>query len=582
MTFLTPMLGSAPRRSKWPAVFAALAAAAVITTIASVLLIFWTSPFIEVDGTPRRLRLNEFWYYAFGHSQVDAGLARRLGLAALCGAAASLVAAIIAWRRTPMTDCAVTMPHDGEPRLHHGEYASRELNKRLATRYGRKSEPGLWLVPGVRLPREAETNFILIVGDKGSGKSTIMRALASQAISRRDRVLLHCVKGDVTQSFGPDEAVLIAAHHAEGWAWDAAADLKDEAAFMDLAAAVIPTSGSSAFWSQSARAVFVDILRDLVNESGHSGWTFAELADRLLTDPQIIRERIDRLDLSASPLIEAGPEGLSTTTFGVMATLWSAALNGVRPLALAWKDTPADRRFSVRRWLAGGGQRTVIIQTAPEYQELSTLVSTALLTRIINGVSDPSLKTDSRRRVTLALDEFHSLGRIPRIEDAMAVGREKGLVVIAALQNLAQLQAVYGNRSQVVQDLFGLRIFLALAAGASADLASALIGRRTLIWRERNLDPNVKSPYKYERAERFVVSPTEFQRDLGIRQIGKNAADPSHKIARAIISGLGDVYQLDWPLTIWRKKRDGFVLAKWMTRARVRAGRPDQRASPKG
>ncbi len=258
-----------------------------------------------------------------------------------------------------------------------------------------------------------------------------------------------------------------------------------------------------------------------------------------------------------------------------MATLWAATLSGIRPLALAWGHTPPERRFSVRRWLRGEGPRTVILQTAPEYEELSTLVAGSLLRRVAVGVSDPSLPVDPNRRVTLVLDEFHALGRIDRLETALAAGREKGLVAVAALQSLNQLPLVYGSvRGQVVRDLFRIRIFSALAAGSSSDQAEALMKRRTLVWRERNTDPDKKGLYKTERGELPLVSATTLERDLGVRQVGPDSKNPNHKVVRAVIAGLGDVYQFDWPLTVWPKQRAGFVPARWLNAGRRRQAAP--------
>lgn len=570
-------IGTEPCRLRAPSVFLALGTAVRIVPIAMLALTLLTPPFDSGWPNAERLWGVELLSY-LGDRWVDRSLYLRLAFALLCAFAGGLVASRLAWRNTPLTDGDVTMPHADEPRLHRDAYASRAMMKRLRESYGATAKPGLWLAPGVRLPREAEGQFMLVLGDKGSGKSNILRAFASQAVARGDRVLLHCVKGDVARSFASDEAVLIGAHHKHGWAWDAAADLDGEAAYMDLAAAVIPSSGSSAFWAQSARAVFVDILHDLATEPGRKGWTFTELAERLLDDPESIRARIARLGFSSSPLIESGEDGLTNTAFGIMATLWAGTLSGLRPLALAWDGMPPERRFSVKRWLKGEGPGVVVLQTTPEYAELSTLVATSVLGRVVVGVSDPSLPVDPKRRVTLVLDEFHALGRIRRLETALALGREKGLVVTAALQSLAQLPAVYGPKlGPVVQDLFRIRIVSALAAGPSAEQVSNLIGRRTLVWRELNNDPDKKGPYRDERGERPLVSTTALTRDLGIRMIGTDPKNPDHKRVRAVISGLGDAYQLDWPLTFWPKKREGYVPASWLkaSRRRVEEGKTE-------
>ncbi len=376
------------------------------------------------------------------------------GLAAFLAAlAAGAFAAWQAWRRTPLIE-RVGVPHHDDPALHYGEYAARKLQTEFDGSYGATSPRGLWLAPGVRLPFDAETQFVLVVGDKGSGKSNILRALATQMVRRGDKVLLHCVKGDVTQAFRRDEAVLIAAHHAHGWAWDAARDVVGLAGFTELAAATVPMSDQP-FWALTARIVFVDIGQELAMERGPA-WTFDDLTRRIVDDPAVIEARIRRLDLSASPIIHEGPDGLSNTVLGVMATLWSAALNALRPLAIAWAAVPPMRRFSVRAWLEKDwtGPRVVILQTSPEYEQVSRLVSGTLLTRIVNLISDPATPIDPDRRVALAMDEFHNL-HIDKLDRVLALGREKGLVVVAALQSIAQLRALYGpDVGTIVQDLF--------------------------------------------------------------------------------------------------------------------------------
>jgi hypothetical protein len=557
-------VGSAPRRSLDPAIASGIIVA--LPTLAASLpaLLLLTPPYLP--GYAYRVAARDLWTELFIHGSIIVEVLFRFGLALTCAGAAAGLAGFLCWRRTPLSDCAVSFPHDDEPKLYYDEYARREIDRSLTGEFGQDRSGGLWLVPGVRLPREIETQFLLVVGDKGSGKSNILRALASQAIARGDRVLLHCVKGDVTRSFTRTEAVLIGAHHAEGWAWDAAADLRGRAAYMDLAEAVIPASESSAFWAQAARAVFVDVLDDLAAERGKAGWTFMDLARRLIDDPQAIKARIAHIDLGSGALIEEGEDGITNTTFGVMATLWAGVLNGLRPLALAWADMPADRRFSVRAWLRGKGPRIVIIQTAPEFEQLSTMVSAMVLGRVTAGLSDPSLPVDPKRRVVLVLDELKAMGRIPRLEDALAVGREKGLVAIGALQSLTQLREVYGSdRGQIIQDLFRMRIFSRLAAGASADLASTLIGERTMVWREANKDPDKKGLYRFERATRPVISSATLQNQLGVRLVGTDPENPEHKKLRAVVTGIKDVQVLDWPLTIWRRRRRGYVPAAWMT-----------------
>lgn len=582
MTSHLSRIGTAPRRSPDKAVFAALKVTATVFPLGLLALILLAPPHTRYGVDAPIVDITQFSRW-LGDSWFNFAMTLRGAAALLAAVAAGAFAARLAWTRTPLIE-RLGLPHHDDPALHYGVYAERQMQAELDATYGRKSDRGLWLTPGVRMPFEAETQFILVVGDKGSGKSNIVRALATQMVRRGDRMLLHCIKGDVTRAFRPTEAVLIAAHHAHGWAWDAGRDVVGLAGFMELAAAAIPMSDQP-FWALTARAVFVDIGQELALDRG-TAWTIEDLARRILADPAEIEARISQLDLSASPLIAEGPDGLANTAFGILATLWSAALSALRPLAFAWSEVPPERRFSVRAWLSEGwtGPRTVILQTSPEYEELSRLVSGTLLSRLVNLMSDPAIAIDPNRRVSLVLDEMHSLGKIEGFDRVLALGREKGLVVVGAIQSLGQLKTIYGcDVGAVVQDLFRYRIFSLLSAGESCTTAISLIGERSVTWRAHNAAPEPKDKRTWieKNDTRPVVSASTLQGLLGVKTVREARKDkngkeikPAIKEVRAVVTGFKDVYRVEWPVTRWPERQKGYVPAKWLTAPRQRAAPP--------
>ncbi len=197
------------------------------------------------------------------------------------------------------------------------------------------------------------------------------------------------------------------------------------------------------------------------------------------------------------------------------------------------------------------------------------------------GVSDPSLPVDPNRRVTLVLDEFHALGRIDRLEcpgSRPRKGARGGRSPAEPQPAAARLRLgswAGGTRPVPDPDLLGP------GGRSSSDQAEALMKRRTLVWRERNTDPDKKGLYKTERGELPLVSATTLERDLGVRQVGPDSKNPNHKVVRAVIAGLGDVYQFDWPLTVWaeaaRRLRPG-TLADCGRRRQAAPARPTRAA----
>lgn len=554
---MAPYLGTAPCRYSRNAIAVAVLVAIILLAV-GYLGYEALAPFrgrLLVPGLDLSSRLSRYF-------QLEIWVLRYV-LLAVPAMLAGLVAARTIYRRTSRTEPFATV-HADDPRLFYDVDAERQLQYELNLVHGRQSKRGIRLSPHLTLPFAAENQFTLVVGDKGSGKSNLIRAFASQFVRRGDRTLLHCVKGDVTRSFKPDEAVLLAPHDADGWAWDIGKDVTDESGLQELAVATIPSSDQP-FWSQTARALFVDIAKSMLLDLQGRPWTIEDLVRRMLADPVEIEQRIRTLDLSSSPLLMMGEDGMSSTAFGVMATLWSGVLNTLRPLVFAWRAHPPKRRFSLTAWLSPDytGPKVVILQTSAIHRELTQLVSRLLLSRIIAKICDSSLSVSSSRRITFVLDEFAALGRVENIESALAIGREKGLVVVAALQSLNQLPHIYGaDVGKILLDLFGIRIFLKLSAGQSAEEASRLIGRRTIRYWEHNLAPVANDRRKLVpvTAERPLVSAAVLQGELGVgRQPGRDDVRVS-----GIVTAGKNAHWITWPMSRWAAVRGKSSPAPWL------------------
>ena len=381
---------------------------------------------------------------------------------ALVAVAISVVAAYFGWLDArddaPLVEPFLT-PDKNEPRIYYDQDARERLRAQFGAEAGHFARSGIWLVPHLNLPFELESRYQMILGAAGHGKSNLVRAYATQMLMRGDRTILHCNKGDVTRSFDLDKVILISPAHRDGWAWDIAADISGPAAAADFAADIVPPSEQS-FWSDTARLLLTDTISALAQERG-AQWNTWDLLSAVLSDPDDLRRRIEAIDLSASPLLRSGEEdGENKTVLGIMATLVSAAMTTLRPMAYAWSGVPLEKRFSIAAWLSNGytGKKIVIIQTSPNYEEMSTVVCGGILRRVCKELSDPSVEIDVSRRVSFVLDEFFSLGKIEGIARALSVAREKGLTCIVALQSKSQL-TLYDNEADILLDLFQIKIY---------------------------------------------------------------------------------------------------------------------------
>ena len=559
MTSNNPSIGYEPTRNNGTAIWIG------VVTFATTTALITTCLFTLMPVYPQGIALDllGMWnVHALSALAADRQSILRLLLGFGTGALSGLAAARHAYHNTPLTEPFryITSQH---PRVHHGEYARDDLHRRMFAEAGRNAPTGLYLAPHLAMPRSCETKNILLVGEPNSGKSNIIRALADQAIARGDRVLLLCNKGDVTSAFTKNDSILIAAPHRDSYALDLAADIVDVAAAAQFAADIVPES-SPPFWSNAARTVLTDLILKL-QERHPRRWNAGMLLEAALADSETIRRSIEEIKLNAGALLQGtDPDAEDKTVTGILLTLRSAVFANLRPLAWAWDDLPPERRFSVRRWMSDDyvGPRTVIVQYSSDYCSLSTLVAGNVIRRIAKRLADPQLAIDPDRRVVLILDEFHLLDKIDGLQAALAVGREKGLVVILGLQNYGQLIETYGETgANTLLDLFRIKIFGRLSNGASADLVTKYLGERDVSADIENRAPwkDDKRPCVEERKTIPTFSPTQLASQLGVFSNGRNTGD-----VRAVIHCYGQCYVLEWPFTIWRMKRKGFIPAGWL------------------
>ena len=94
--------------------------------------------------------------------------------------------------------------------------------------------------------------------------------------------------------------------------------------------------------------------------------------------------------------------------------------------------------------------------------------------------------------VTLLLDEFGNLGRIPHFETTISVARGQGIGIVVVAQSLGQLDGVYGrNHARTIRDDCATKITL----GGGVDLETArlfaeLSGETTLVIETQSRRPD--------------------------------------------------------------------------------------------
>lgn len=499
-------------------------------------------------------------WHAVAASSMMPALLLRCGLVMLATIVATWVAFDRIFAATPPSD---RLLHVRGRRLRQDAAAHKSLRHHLGG-IGTPDPDSLWLLPHVQLPPAAESYNILAIGTQGAGKSGLLRAWLEQLIARGDRVVVHDVKGDMTAGLPADRFILVAPHDARSAAWDIARDIGDRAAALEFATRSIKAAKADSMWADGARALWADAIVSLARKHGRA-WTLRHLYDLLTSSPDVFKAALVESGAASSELItfdESG--GVQRTSMSLLITLWVAALTTLKPLVDAWDDVPASRRFSLTGWLSEGNSLPpIVVQKSAEYPELSSLVSGLLVERLAALVLAPGRPRNPPRKIALILDELAELGELRRLPNLLSVGREVGVMTIAAIQDLGQLVETYGETTaRTLEARFGIKVIGRLSAGDTAErISKILIGDRVVEWHEsRSSGTKGEKSLEKRRETHPVFPPERMETELGVRKVR------GQTLIRCLVLGLGDPALLDVPFTSWPDRRPAHKAARWMRR----------------
>lgn len=161
------------------------------------------------------------------------------------------------------------------------------------------------------------------------------------------------------------------------------------------------------------------------------------------------------------------------------------------------------------------------------------------------------------------LDELPELGKLRRLPNLLAVGREAGVITIAAVQDLGQLTAIYGEAvARTLEARFGIKVIGRLMAGDTAErISKVLVGDRVIEIRDLASGAMREAPQR-RRETHPVFPPERMETELGVR------STRGQSVVRCLVLGLGDPVLLDVPFTAWPERRAAHRPAIW-TRKRA-------------
>ena len=318
-------------------------------------------------------------------------------------------------------------------------------------------------VPALRLPRAIEPSHILIMGDTGTGKSTLIRRILMQIEERKETAIIYDPALDYTPEFYSPERgdAILNPLDARMPYWSPGEELRHDAEALTLAASLFPDRHKeNPFFVEGPRKIFAHLLTFRPSPQELAYWMCHE---------EEIDRRVKGTEYAAM-IDRQAPAQRS----GVLASLNMIA--DTLKLLPSEKETTA--RWSAAEW---SKQRKgwLFLTSTPETRKrlipLTSLWLDTLVLRLMNQGTD-SRGQNTPHKVWFVLDELASLQRLPQLHTAITENRKSNNPVVLGFQGRSQLETRYGHESEAMLSQPATKIFLRTSEPHAAEWISKTIG----------------------------------------------------------------------------------------------------------
>jgi type IV secretory pathway TraG/TraD family ATPase VirD4 len=310
----------------------------------------------------------------------------------------------------------------------------------------------------LRVPRDAENKHFLIVGDTGSGKSSIIRQMLYQVERRGDCAIVYDPACEFVKQFYDAHRgdIVLNPLDARMPYWSPSNELRRKAEAKALAVSLYQPEGvTNRFFVEAPQKIFAHLLSFLPTPEQLVKW---------MSDP----DEIDRRVKGTEYWMLIDPKAPQQRS-GVLGSLNMSAdsfrmLPRQEETASSWTATQwAETR---RGW--------IFITSRPTMREaLRPLISLWIDTLVLRLLNEPM---PEQKPVWFVIDELASLQRLPQLHTAITENRKSQNPVVLGFQGRSQMQARYGEDAEAMLSQPATKIFLRTTEPRAAKWVSEAIG----------------------------------------------------------------------------------------------------------
>jgi type IV secretory pathway TraG/TraD family ATPase VirD4 len=310
----------------------------------------------------------------------------------------------------------------------------------------------------LRIPRDAENKHFLIVGDTGSGKSSIIRQMLYQVDARGDCAIVYDPACEfVKQFYDPRRGdIVLNPLDSRMPYWNPSKELRRKAEAKALAVSLYQPEGvTNRFFVEAPQKIFAHLLSYLPTPEDLIKW---------MSDPDEIDRRVRKTEYWA--LID--PKAPQQRT-GVLGSLNMSADS----FRLLPKENETTSVWTATKW-AKTRRGWIFITSRPTMREaLRPLISLWIDTLVLRLLNEPM---PDQKPVWFVIDELASLQRLPQLHTAITENRKSQNPVILGFQGRSQMEARYGEDSEAMLSQPATKIFLRTTEPRAAKWVSEAIG----------------------------------------------------------------------------------------------------------
>jgi len=313
-------------------------------------------------------------------------------------------------------------------------------------------------LPTLKLPRAIESSHILIMGDTGTGKSTLIRSVLLQIEQRGETAIVYDPALDYTPEFYSPERgdAILNPLDARMPYWSLGEELRHDAEALTLAASLFPDRhNENPFFVEGPRKIFAHLLTFRPTPEQMAWWMCHE---------EEIDRRVKGTEYAAM-IDRQAPAQRS----GVLASLNMIA--DTLKLLPSEKETTA--RWSAAEWSKQRKGWLFLTSTPETRKRLIPLTSLWLDTLVLRLMNQG--QTNSQK-VWFVLDELASVQRLPQLHTAITENRKSNNPVVLGFQGRSQLETRYGHEAEAMLSQPATKIFLRTSEPRAAEWISKTIG----------------------------------------------------------------------------------------------------------